>query len=312
MWLPLVAVEHAVPDGGRGAPLRTVAVACQGDLLGLLVLERPSGAEEFRDDEEQVVVDLARQLGLALHNLGLDRALEASLHELERRNSELVASRARIVAAGDASRRAIERDLHDGAQQHLVAMAARIGLIRSLIASDTATATELLEELRGDVQSTIDELRSLAQGVYPPLLRDSGLAAAMQAAAARAPVPTRVVTGDLGGHRYPGEVEAAVYFCCLEAIQNAAKHGGDDVSITVVLAESSDSLSFLVRDDGPGFDPVAITSGSGLVNMGDRLGALGGGLSVESVQGGGTTVRGEVPLVGTASAAGDPGERVSS
>ena len=155
-----------------------------------------------------------------MHNSRLDTALQASLDDLRVANDQLSASRARIVAAADQSRRKIERDLHDGAQQHLVALAVKLGLARQLVEADPAAVATLLEELRGDAQATLTELRELAHGIYPPLLMDRGLPEALRAAANRAVLPTEVVA-DVG--RYDSEVEAAVYFCCLEAMQNAGK-----------------------------------------------------------------------------------------
>ena len=159
----------------------------------------------------------------------LDSALQASLDELRRRNEELIASRARVVAAADESRRQIERNLHDGAQQHLVALAVKVGLVKTLMDADPETATGMLDELRGDVQVTLDTLRELAHGIYPPLLRDRGLSDALQTAANRAPLPTTVEADGVG--RHDTDLEAAVYFCCLEAMQNAGKHAGDGARI---------------------------------------------------------------------------------
>ena len=173
-----------------------------GELLGLIVVERRADDPPFTEEDDRVLVELARQVGLALHNVRLDSALQASLDELEVRNEELVASRLRIVAAADESRRQIERNLHDGAQQHLVALAVKVGLVKQLIDADRATADEMLDELRGDVQDTLDELRELAHGIYPPLLRDRGLAAALKAAANRCRLPVELVV-DEAVQRHP-------------------------------------------------------------------------------------------------------------
>ena len=290
VWVP------ALLDGRGGAAVRAAPVAHLGELLGFLVAERRADDTEFDEDEDRVLGDLARQLGLALHNVRLDTALQASLDELQVRNAELVASRARIVAAADESRRHIERNLHDGAQQHLVAMAVKLGLARQLLDADAATAATMLEELRDDAQVTLTELRELAHGIYPPLLRTRGLPEALQAAANRAVLPTTVVADELP--RFDPDVEAAVYFCCLEAIQNAGKHAGAGAHITVTLGHGDGMLRFDVTDDGAGFDPIAVDGGHGFVNMEDRLGAFGGTLTVNSHLGSGTTVEGRVPVVG--------------
>jgi signal transduction histidine kinase len=291
VWVPTLL------EGRDGAAVRVAPVAHLGELLGFVVAERRDGDTEFDEDQDRVLGDLARQLGLALHNVRLDTALQASLDELQVRNAQLVASRARIVAAADESRRRIERNLHDGAQQHLVAMAVKLGLARQLLDADAATAATMLEELRDDAQVTLTELRELAHGIYPPLLRTRGLHEALQAAANRAVLPTTVVADTVP--RFDADVEAAVYFCCLEAIQNAGKHAGPDAHVTVTIGHSDGVLSFRVTDDGAGFDPRAVAGGQGghgFVNMEDRLGAFGGTLHVLSTPGAGTTVEGNVPI----------------
>jgi signal transduction histidine kinase len=287
VWIPSLVSE------GCGE-MRVAPITHAGQLLGLIVVSRKEDNESFRDDDERVLGELARQLGLALHNLRLDSALQASLAEVRRQADELRASRARIVTAGDAERRRIERDIHDGAQQHLVALAVNIRLARNIAQEDPARAGQLLEGLATDVQDAIQELRSLAHGIYPPLLRDSGLAAALVAAANRAPVPVSVHAATIP--RTAPEVEATVYFCCLEAIQNAAKHAGADAEVTVAVAQDEGSIVFEVVDDGAGFDPEHRAHGNGFVNMGDRLGALGGHLDVKSTPGQGTRVAGSIPV----------------
>ncbi len=290
VWVP------ALLNGRDGAAVRVAPIAHLGELLGFIVAERRATDTDFDEDEDRVLSDLARQLGLALHNVRLDTALQASLDELQVRNAELVASRVRIVAAADESRRGIERNLHDGAQQHLVAMAVKLGLARQLLDADAATAATMLEELRNDVQVTLTELRELAHGIYPPLLRTRGLQEALQAAANRALLPTSVVAEELP--RVDPDIEAAVYFCCLEAIQNAGKHAGDGAHVTVSIDHADGAFHFTVTDDGAGFDPATLaggTGGHGFVNMEDRLGAFGGTVKVTSAPGGGTTVDGRVP-----------------
>jgi signal transduction histidine kinase len=209
---------------------------------------------------------------------------------------ELRASRARVVAAADAERRRIERDLHDGAQQHLVALAVNLRLARELAESDPVGARAVLEQLAGDVHEALEEIRDLAHGIYPQLLVDRGLSEGLRAAVSRAPVRARLETGALG--RYEAEVEATVYFCCLEALQNVGKHAGADARATLRVWEEQGGLRFEVADDGAGFDPRVKPRGSGLINMSDRLGALGGRLSVVSAPGDGTRVAGAVPLDG--------------
>jgi signal transduction histidine kinase len=287
VWLPqLVSADRAV---------RIAPVTHLGKLLGLLVVARTVGGPGFGEDDDRVLSELARQVGLALHNVSLDTALQASLEELKERNLELQASRARIVAAADASRRAIERNLHDGAQQRLVAMAVKIGLLGRMAGDDPAVVQPMLADLRGEVQATIDELRELAHGIYPPLLRDHGLGEALRSAAKRAGLPT-VVTMETTRRFDPG-AEAAVYFCCLEAMQNATKHAGDTASIEVRVDVDDQRLTFEVADDGGGFDAASGAEGHGFVNMRDRVGALGGTVVVDSAPGRGTRVTGTIPVV---------------
>jgi signal transduction histidine kinase len=291
VWLPRLL------DGRGDAVVRLAPITHAGELLGFLIAERPADADRFAEDDENVLAELARQVGLALHNMQLDSALQESLRELQRRADELRASRARVVAAADAERRKIERNLHDGAQQHLVALAVTVRLAQQMAASDPDGARALLEQLGSDLHEAVQELRDLAHGIYPPVLMDRGLVAALESAAGRAALPVDVlgVADDVG--RFPQEVEAAVYFCCLEALQNAAKHAGEGASATVTITRRDDGLAFSVADDGAGFDPAGPAGrGHGFVNMSDRVGAIGGTLTVDSTAGEGTTISGFVPL----------------
>ena len=281
--------------GREGALLRVAPITHSGHLLGLIVAVRPPAGEAFKEEEERILTELARQVGLALHNVQLDSALQSTLDEVRRQAEELQASRARIVAASDAARRQIERNLHDGAQQHLVALAVNLRLARQIAESDIDVAKEMLEQLGHDLQDAVQELRNLAHGIYPPLLVDRGLPEALSAAGGRAALPTTVTAEGLG--RYSPEAEAAVYFCCLEAMQNAGKHAGDGSTMTVRVWEDEGALLFEVADDGAGFDPSAQrTPGAGFVNMGDRVGAIGGTFGVQSAPGRGTRVSGRIPV----------------
>jgi signal transduction histidine kinase len=218
----------------------------------------------------------------------------AEVDELRLQLEELRASRERVVAAGDAERRRIERDLHDGAQQHLVALAVKLQLARQVVDSDAAAATELLEEMGRDVREALQAVRELAFGVYPALLIARGLTDALSAAASEASIPTQLNAAALD--RYPAEVEATVYFCCVEALQNAVKHAGAGARATVRAWREESALLFEVRDDGAGFDESTVRTPSGLANMSDRLDALGGRLTISSQPGSGTRVFGSIPL----------------
>jgi signal transduction histidine kinase len=288
VWLP------SLLDGRGQVHVRVAPVSHAGELLGLIVAERPASADVFSEEDDRVLTELARQVGLAVHNARLDTALQTTLDELRRQADELRQSRARVVASGDAERRRVERNLHDGAQQHLVAMAVNLRLARDIMTDDAEAAGEMLDQLADDVKNTIQELRELAHGIYPPLLADSGLGEALRAAANRSPLPVGVTADGIG--RYGPEIEAAVYFCCLEALQNAGKHA-PQARVEVRLWEDSGGLLFSVIDDGPGFDPVAARGGHGFVNMADRLGAIGGTVRWESQPGQGAQILGSIPLL---------------
>jgi signal transduction histidine kinase len=203
---------------------------------------------------------------------------------------ELAESRARIQVAADTERRRIERDLHDGIQQRLIALGIRIGLAEDTLRGD-ARAAALLSELGSKTDEALEEVRSLAQGVYPSLLVDEGLVETLRALARGASIPTTVVDGGIG--RYPPEIENAVYFCCLEALQNAAKHARGASSVTITVARN-DVLWFEVRDDGTGFEVADVTPGRGISSMRDRVGAAGGRLAVHSEARRGTRVVGMI------------------
>jgi signal transduction histidine kinase len=221
--------------------------------------------------------------------------IDDSLEELRLQADGLRASRARLVAAADAERRRIERELHDGTQQHLVAIAVNVQLARHLADSDLAAAKELLEEIGRDVRQALDAVRELAYGIYPPLLLDRGLAEALRAAAARAGVPTQVEAGALDP--FPPDVEATVYFCCIEALQNIEAHAGASGARATVRAwQEEGTLFFEVGDAGAGFEPRAQHPDTdALTGFRDRLGALGGSLDVFTEPGRGTRVRGAIP-----------------
>jgi signal transduction histidine kinase len=218
--------------------------------------------------------------------------MAAGLQERESLRDDLRASRARIVAASDQERRRMERDLHDGAQQHLVLLKMKLGMLEDNLDADSG-AKAAVEELKSDLGRALAELRDLAHGIYPAILEHEGLPAALRDAAERSPLAARVESNRAG--RYPAELEAAVYFCCLEALQNAAKHAPES-NVTVSLAESDGALRFEIADDGPGFDAASQNGSAGLQNMADRIGALGGRLEIKSSPSLGTRVTGKVPL----------------
>jgi signal transduction histidine kinase len=219
--------------------------------------------------------------------------LGAAALERTRTEAELRALRRRLVNVAEDERKRIERNLHDGAQQRLISMAMRVALARETLASRPELALPLLQEFGADVQRTLDELRELAQGMYPSVLADHGLAEALRSLARRSPIPVDAAVAEVG--RFAILTEAAVYVCCAEALQNAAKHAGPGAIIDLRLRMDDGDLLFEVADDGPGFATGGPTPGTGLTGMRDRVGAVGGTLEITSAAGAGTRVRGRVP-----------------
>jgi signal transduction histidine kinase len=262
---------------------RAAGVYHQGDLLGAITLEK-ARSDPVSAAEDKLLTDLASQAGLALRNVRLTAELRATIDALR-------ASRRRLVRAQDDERQRIERNLHDGAQQQLVALSVGLAVLDAA-ADDPEQVRELVGQLRDGLRAAIDDLRALARGIYPPLLADRGLAAALRAQADRAPTPVHVDADGVG--RLPREAEATAYFCVLEALQNVAKYAAASLT-TVQLREAGGRLTFLVTDDGAGFDLGGPVTGSGLQGMRDRLAALGGSLTVSSAPGRGTTVAGALP-----------------
>ena len=270
---------------------RVLLVHQDGEVLGALSVSKHAG-EVLTPVEDKLLADLSAQAGLILRNVGLNEQLIARLDELR-------ASRLRIVQAQDSERRRIERNLHDGAQQQLLKIVSKLQLAQSIAGQDELTERAVLGELREQTRQALSTLRELVHGINPPVLSNSGLAAAVGALAGKSAPPAALVAAGLG--RYPEEVETAVYFCCAEALQNAAKHAPGAL-VTVRLADSDGCLSFSVADDGPGFDPGAVRYGTGLQNMTDRLSVLGGQLDVRAGPAAGTTVTGTVMVAAPAPA----------
>jgi signal transduction histidine kinase len=277
-WLR-VGAELAAPD----PPTRVVPVRHADDLLGAISLHKPPN-EALNTAEDSLLQHLASQAGLVMRNAKLNAELQATIDELR-------ASRRRLVEAQDAERRKIERNLHDGAQQQLVALAIQLSLLADT-ADDPALVRQAIPELKAQPSTALDDLRTLARGIYPPLLAEQGLVMALRTQAARSPVPVEVKARDVG--RYTPDAESTVYFCVLEARQNVAKHARAS-RVTVWLAAAEDGLEFSVTDDGAGFPAAAQRPGSGLQDMSDRLAAHGGTLDIRSEPGQGTTVTGRLP-----------------
>jgi signal transduction histidine kinase len=293
IWPDGSAAGAALPlAGGEQLPAfqaasRAVAVRHGDELLGALALLKPRN-EPVTLAEDKLLQHLASQAGLVFRNGRLTAELQASIEELR-------ASRRRLVEAQDEERRKIERNLHDGAQQQLVALSIQLGLLQDS-AGDADCVRQLTPELQKSARAALDDLRALAQGIYPPLLADQGLVHALQAQARKTVVPVTIEAD--GIQRYPQDVEATVYFCALEALQNIAKYAGASRA-DVCLSISGGSLQFTITDDGTGFDTAAARHGTGLQGMADRLAALGGTLHLRSQPGQGTTVSGRLPVPGS-------------
>ena len=288
-WPPGPAPPADVPLTGDGglpalAATRAIAVRHTGQLLGAITVSKPRN-EAVPATEDKLLEHLASQAALVLRNVRLTAELQASIDDLR-------ASRRRLVRAQDEERQRIERNLHDGAQQQLVALSVQLTLLEEA-AADPGEVRQLAGELRGGLRAALDDLRALARGIYPPLLADQGLAAALQAQAGRAPIPVQIEADGMG--RYPREAEAPVYFCILEALQNVAKYARASQA-TVALACRDGHLEFTVADGGAGFDTTTTTHGTGLPGLADRLAAVGGALHVRSQPGHGTTISGGLPV----------------
>jgi signal transduction histidine kinase len=281
VWPSGVGLGEAIPIRGDrpSVPGETaVEVREAGELLGALSVAMPAN-DPMTPAKERLVHDLASQAGLVLRNVSLVE--------------ELRAAHRRLVTAQDQERRRLERNIHDGAQQQLVALSVKTRLVRDLTPRDPAKAAEMLTQIDGEIQTALEDLRDLARGIYPPLLADQGLEAALDAQARRSAVPVSVRADGVG--RYSPEVEAAVYFSCLEALQNVAKYA-EASSALVTIAQSNGDLTFEVRDDGRGFDTAATRLGTGLQGIADRLSALHGELAIRSQPGTGTLVHGRIEV----------------
>jgi signal transduction histidine kinase len=273
------APQAKEPAGGKDDGIATAfVVEHQGERLGALRITS-SPREPLTPAGERLVRDVAAQAGLVLRNVALIEDMRAS--------------RQRLVATADEARRRLERNLHDGAQQRLVALRITLGLARQVAGGSSQEADELLAQTEQEAQEALEELRDLARGIYPPLLADLGLAAALEAQARKAALPVTVEAPGLG--RYAQDIEAAVYFCVLEALQNAAKYA-QARQARVTLGHNGRALTFTVGDDGRGFDQATTPMGTGVQGMSDRLAALGGTLRVTSAPGHGTQVTGRVPV----------------
>jgi signal transduction histidine kinase len=288
-WPPGSAPPAAAAlTGDGGLPTleatRAIAVRYTGELLGAITLHKPRN-EPVSAAEDNLLEHLASQAGLVLRNVRLTAELQARIDDLR-------ASRRRLVRAQDDERQRIERNLHDGAQQQLVALTVQLTLLDDAV-DDPAQVKQITGQLRTGLRAALDDLRALARGIYPPLLADQGLRAALQAQADKAPLPVMLEADGIG--RYPREAEAAVYFCISEALQNVAKYARASRA-TIALSCPDGHIEFSVTDDGAGFDTAHSRHGTGLQGMADRLAAAGGTLRIHSQHGFGTNINGTLPV----------------
>ena len=290
----VVELNGAAELPALDVPARMVPVRHGDDLLGAISLSKPP-QEPLTGTEDSLLQHLASQASLVMRNAQLTAELRATIEEL-------LASRRRLVEAQDAERRRIERNLHDGAQQQLIALAIQLGLLAES-ADDPDLIRQAIPDLKAQLSTALDDLRALARGIYPPLLAEQGLVMALRTQAARSPVPVVLEADQIG--RYSQDAESTVYFCTLEALQNVAKHARAS-AVTVRLSGSAGTLEFSVSDDGAGFPAAATRHGSGLQGMSDRLAAHGGTLAVRSQPGHGTTITGRLPTSERTAAAGFP------
>jgi signal transduction histidine kinase len=288
-----------------GTTLPTVAITT--GVMMCALLDR-LGREAYR--RHRIIEAQRREL--ADLNDGLEARVAEQLVEIRQ-------SRQRIVTAQDAERRRLERDLHDGAQQQLIALKLQLALAASVAEEQAPELAASLTALGKDAGDAIEALRALAHGIYPPLLVSSGLVAALRQQVAKLPLDVDIAPDPEDFPRLDGDVEAAVYFCCLEALQNVAKHARATHVRVTLACPTAGELHFTVVDDGQGFDAATMTPGHGLTNLTDRIAALGGTLDIDAAPGEGTTVRGRVPVslepspqIPTTSAAAAPRSRPGS
>ncbi|MDP9021836.1 MAG: sensor histidine kinase [Actinomycetota bacterium] len=304
-----VRVTLTLPDGGHHTAVwppsatttnawdRSITVTHHGEVVGQIAVALPAG-DRLRPDQARLLDDLAAQAGLALRNVRLTAELRTKVEAVSAQAADLQASRQRLVAAQDAERRRMEREIHDGAQQQLVGIALKLGVVGQLLERDPAAAAEALDQLGTDADTALNDLRDLARGIFPPLLTQDGVLAALDAHIRKHDLRATIVAApEVITGRFPAEVEVAAYFCCLEAIQNATKHAAG-VAVTVRLGAEAGWLTFSVTDDGPGFDPSTCPPGTGLQNMVDRVEALGGMLTIWTEPGRGCHVTGQLPVGG--------------
>jgi signal transduction histidine kinase len=283
-WLlPSLALCTATVMLSTFIPIARAGVLVGAGWLALAIAVTASGPAD-------AVFQGSAQVGFCLLTIGASLVLVRRRQHLEIAN---LRSRRVLMDATDAERRRIERNIHDGAQQQLVAIGVKAGLARTMVTRDPVKAIEILDQVCVDAEAALTGLREMTRGALPPILADHGLADALTARVKTVGVPVTVQADGVG--RLPEAVEVAAYYCCSEALQNAAKYAGAS-SITVTLQRRIGSLVFSIVDDGRGFEPSTAQRGTGMRSMSERIGSIGGTLYVRSVPGSGTTISATIPL----------------
>ena len=263
------------------------------ELIGAIAIVKPPN-EPLRPAERVLLEDLAGNAGLALHNVRLASDLGAKAEELVVQTAEIARSRERLVTARDTQRRRLERELRDGVGTQLGAIRDEIGSDAERVETEPEVVEESLDDLGARATAALDELRDVARGIFPPLLSDKGLGAALEALVRKTGGSVTFVLDPAADRRYEPAVENAVYFCCVQALQNAERHA-PSAAIEVHLGSDDEAIRFVIHDDGPGFEVSTTDAGEGMQIMQDRIAALAGELVIESTPGRGTTVTGRVP-----------------
>jgi signal transduction histidine kinase len=290
----LLRVETDQPED----PAMTAQLVHAGEHLGEIACG-PRIRGHPRPSDQELLETLARQASLAIHNARLASELALKLDEIEAQAAELAASRSRIVAAQEATRRQIERNIHDGAQQEIVALIANIAMARNQLDGGSTKLDQMLADLQTGARQALENLRQLAAGIHPPVLSDHGLVEAIESLVPRLPLEVSVdYDPRLGARRFNDEVEGAAWFFFNEAVANAIKHAGAKRARVRIAVTDGAWLELDVSDDGVGFEASA-TSGSGLRGLSDRIHALGGEMGVDSSPGGGTRLVARLPMGGS-------------
>jgi signal transduction histidine kinase len=286
--------EAGVVRDRRDAAAATIDLANAGDTVGVLECG-PKRRGAFTEHDEKLLTALAREAALGVQNARQASELARRLVEIRQQAEELAASRTRIVQAQEAERRRIERNIHDGAQQELAALIAKLRLAQNQLARSPETAARTIEEAQLDVRRALEDLRALARGIHPAVLSDRGLLDAIEASLTRLPLEVVIDTEPaIRGQRFPDDIEAAAYFVTSEALANVLKYAAA-TRVEVMIRVQRERLEVRVTDNGIGFDPRTV-EGTGLANLADRAAALGGELRVESREGAGTTLSLSLPI----------------